>query len=266
MSATPWQFHFRNCDVASGSQPGYESWFGVCHAYCDGDVYDGRGECWGVYLQPNPQGGDNSVYNPGYDVIDPDQILDDIVGGVKDLDYFLVYIASEGDDTEALSQGIQGALNLAGNVVNPTISGLTAAQLQNYLNEDLAVAAAAVNMTPAQIKHYANYMGLTPGAWGFISGADYFNRVCKDHQMMIDNKEEKKYGWTVIRTDPDDSGSNPYIPNGAWTQGGALYYMWDRWLLPNWGNTSTLWLPYPGGVEARGPSRRQRSNSASRPA
>lgn len=260
MSATPWQFHFRNCDVGSEDQPGYENWFGVCHAYCDGDVYEGRGECWGVWLQPNPQGGDNSVYNPGYDVVDPKQILDDIVTGFDALANFAVYVASEGDDTNSLAEGFQDALQLGGNIVNPEIDGLNAAQLQKYLTENLANAANAVNMTPEQITYYANYMELTSGSWGFVGGADYVNRVVKD------NPQNNNYGWTVVRTDPDESGTNPYIANGAWIWNGSLVYLWDRNLLPNWGGPSSLWLPYPGGVEARAPSRRQRPISASRPA
>jgi hypothetical protein len=119
-----WEFHFRNCDTASQDQPAHANWFGAYHANCDLSGLStpdmpARGCCWGVYLEePNPKGGENSVYQPNPVVVDPTLLLIDIVGALKTAAYGLIYIATEGEDSEALNEACQSALNLSHEIVS----------------------------------------------------------------------------------------------------------------------------------------------------
>lgn len=248
VSPQAWQFHLRNCDA----NPNHANWFGVYHTVCASANYTPdipkRGCCWGVYLEePNPQGGESSVYVPGSIVLDPGLILSDLVQALSSAADMLVFIASEGDDVEAFNNSIQAALNLSSQAVqqqipadqaNAIVPGLIA-QLQKNLQN----AAAAVNLTPAQIISYAQVtLGLQPGAWGFIAGADYNTRI---QNYGAGQSYWSNVGWTVVRAFNSVYAKPDYIANAAFMTQGSLIYLWDRWLLPEWGGQSTLWSQLP---------------------
>ena len=63
------------------------------------------------------------MYCPASVVVDPEQIVSDIVKGLRFLDNLAIYIGSEGDDAEALANSIGDILGLAANIVSPMIEG-----------------------------------------------------------------------------------------------------------------------------------------------
>jgi hypothetical protein len=251
-SPQAWQFHLRNCDTASQTQPAHANWFGVYHSVCASVNYTPdipkRGCCWGVYLEePNPQGGESSVYVPGPVVLNPGLILQDLVQALTSAADMLVFIASEGDDVTAFNNSIQAALNLSASAVSQQISSagnpnVIVPGLIAQLQKNLENAAAAVNMTPENIISYAGTLGLQPGTWGFIAGADYNTRI---QNYGAGQSYDSNVGWTVVRATNSVSAKPDYIANAAFMTQGTLIYLWDRWLLPEWGNTSILWSQLP---------------------
>jgi len=246
-----WKFHLRNCDTASQSQPAHANWFSVYHSVCASVNYTPdipkRGCCWGVYLEePNPQGGESSVYDPGLVVVDPGLILHDLVQALTSAADMIVFIASEGDDVTAFTNSIEIALNLTPKIVNQEIpsdkANVIVPGLIAQLQKNLENAAAAVNMTPADIISYAGTLGLQPGTWAFIAGADYNTRI---QNYGAGQSYDSNVGWTVVRATNSVSAKPDYIANAAFMTQGTLIYLWDRWLLPEWGNTSTLWSQLP---------------------
>ena len=250
VSPQAWQFHLRNCDTASQSQPAHANWLGVYHSVCASANYTPdipkRGCCFGRYLEePNPQGGEDSVYVPGPIVLDPGLILKDLVAALSSAADMFVFIASEGDDVEAFNNSIQTALNLSAKVVSQQLGADTPAKVAKLiaqLQKNLVSAAAAVNMTPEAIMSTAASLGLQPGTWGFIAGTDYNTRI---QNYGAGQSYYSNVGWTVVRATNSVSAKPDYIANAAFMTQGSLIYWWDRWLLPEWGNTSTLWSQLP---------------------
>ncbi len=155
-----WQFHFRNCDVASasGGQPASNNWFGVYHFGCGGvpatPVSDNsRANCFGINLAPDPSGlaSGAAVYRPADSVVDANDILDEVLQGALDAANFAVFLASGGTDVGALAQSIGGCLSLSADVVTNAMNekGVNdAAFLQNYLTGNLETAAETVAIQP----------------------------------------------------------------------------------------------------------------------
>ena len=133
--------------------------------------------------------------------MDPGLILQDLVGALSSAADMFVFIASEGDDVEAFNNSIQAALNLSASAVqqqippdkaNAIVPGLIATLQKNLTN-----AAAAVNISPADIISYAHEtLGLQPGAWGFIAGTDY---KYSNSELWRGTKQDSNVGWTVVR-------------------------------------------------------------------
>jgi hypothetical protein len=265
-----WQFHFRNCDVASasGGQPASNNWFGVYHFGCGGvpatPVSDNsRANCFGINLAPDPSGlaSGAAVYRPADSVVDANDILDEVLQGALDAANFAVFLASGGTDVGALAQSIGGCLSLSADVVTNAMNekGVNdAAFLQNYLTGNLETAAETVAIQPMRdssgrmvaspaeiLTSIAEVtLGLAPGTWGFMGGTNYISSIHDNN----DNNDQS--GFSVLRAPYEPSIIDPcydYIANHAFINQGHLIYFWDRWYLPgpnnNWGGLSRFWLP-----------------------
>ena len=215
-----WEFHFRNFDNA-------ETWWGVYHAGC-GEVpwHDGRPGCYKETVNYCPTGGDpHGVYVPSDWVVNFNAWFKLIVDGLKEVANIAIYIASEGEDVDALEDIIKGAFDVDKDVVSAAISDhkLNSEDLQNLLQENFKKACSDVRLTEQQVISMAQGMGFPESGWGFITDTLYQSKIRDDNDMNGDS------GWTVFCQSPYSSGTdNMYIANHAFIYNGKLHYAWDR--------------------------------------
>jgi hypothetical protein len=230
-----WVFHFRNFD----STP---TWFAVCHA--GGDPFkkhDGRTECWNVTPTDNPTGGQKSVYNPSNWVVGFKSWWKIIKDGLDLIADSATYIASEGEDEDALEDAIKDAFRLSEDTAKGVIGDYLAthANLAEAVTQSRAQAAAAAGLSVEQVAGLAAQMGLDATGWVFVAGKPCI-RLIHD-----DNEYNDNAGWSIL--------CNPHGPlrhevtnvltNHAFINNGQLVFCWSSDLWPGKGKPG-LWYNY----------------------
>ena len=222
-----WQFHFRNFSPS-------KRYFGVYHMGCgDAPWHTGRPRCWETLVDTNPTGGDNSVYVPSDWVVDFAQwfqVVEDISKILGDIGIFVI---SDGDDVDALSNAISAATTLPQDVIAAKIasSQYSTAELTAMASQGLDNACQQIGLTQAQAVSYMEQMGFGSSGWGLIAGDTYQAKIYNDSELV------NGYGWTVLTCDVS-SKSWEHIANHAFVQNGHMIQMFD----PN--HVEGFWNPF----------------------
>jgi hypothetical protein len=156
------------------------------------------------------------------------QVLVDSIEEAADIG---MAIASGGEDVDAIADALEGAFDVARDVVKAEIKQhrLNTEDLSKALHENFNKACAAIGKTPEEVRDYANRMNLGDN-WGFISAQAYRNKVYSDNSI------NGGHGWVVLYAYNGYSVSK--AANHAFIQNGHLIYMWD----PD--NNDGFWTDY----------------------
>ncbi len=205
-----WQFHFRNFNNAN-------SWWGVYHLGCGGAPWhDGRPRCWEQVIPYNPTGGHDSVYVPSDWVVHFGNWFQVILDGLKLIADVGIFIASGGEDEDALTDALQDAFNVTEDVIKGVAeeNQVNLGELAKQARASFAKTCASIGYTPAQISGLAQQMGLKPN-WVFIAGNTY------QQQIRCNSKVVDDHGWTVLLADPADGDIN-WLANHAFIESGHI--------------------------------------------
>lgn len=217
-----WQFHFRNLDET-------KTHFAACHKGCGGPAWhDGRPECWKRDIPHNPLGLENSVYAPSNWVIGFDSWWKIIKDGLELVAEVGVFIASEGEDEEALTKSIKEAFQLEEDIAQAIVADYFArhANLAEAVHQSRASAARATATTVEGIDALARKIGIAGTNYVYFAGAPLVGL------LHDDNKYNDNAGWSIIANPHGDKKKiGNLITNHAFLAGGSFILPWSSDLI-----------------------------------
>lgn len=213
-----WVFHFRNIDET-------DTWFSVQHAGCGGTpYYNGRPKCWAKTIPHNPFGGHHSVYNPSNWVIGFGSWWNIIKDGLNLIKDTAAFIASEGENEQALNQALKDTFKLEMDIIKGVTDDYfaTHTDLASMVTQSRKEAALAAATTPERIINLAEQLGLGRSGWVFVAGNPYMNLVHESNRM------NDHHGWTLLANPHNHlKGIGNTMANHTFISGGQLHFAWS---------------------------------------
>jgi hypothetical protein len=145
-----------------------------------------------------------------------------IVDGLKLIEDVGLFIATEGEDVEALVEAIKDVFDVTKDAVKAAAEkgNVDLGKLAKHRKESFQKACASIDVDPRVIKDMGAKLDIGKH-WAFIAGKTYVKKIHDDSNLV------NGWGWTVLSSRSDDD-SVRWIANHAFIQAGHLIQVLDK--------------------------------------
>lgn len=223
------EFHFRNFETST-------TYFAVNHAGCGGTPWlNGCPKCWWVQMADNPTGGTGSHYDgattdPGTTVYAPaDWVVHFgswfklITDGLKLVADLGLFIASEGEDEDALVDAIKDVFSVTEDAITAAAQAgsVDLSALAKSAGASLENTCESLGLDVATVKKVAQ-TAFGDDDWVLLAGAAYVSNVYDDNDNFNGG-----HGWVITASTPDETRHPLYKCNACFIHKGSLVFVFE---------------------------------------